>query len=201
MDTTSPSSSPPLPDARRAAAAPEFALPAERHCAVFETALGLFGIAWRGEAVTMVLKPHGDRESTIAELQWQSGSDLAPPPWPPFVAEAVAAMQALLAGQADAALRLAEVPLDWAGIGQFEREVYEAARRLAPGRVCTYEELAEITGHRGEGRAVDVALGRNPWPLIVPDHRVLPTPGTTLSGLLSDDADRTWPGGRRPPPR
>jgi hypothetical protein len=29
-----------------------------------------------------VLLPLVDREATIAELQWQSGAELAPPPWP-----------------------------------------------------------------------------------------------------------------------
>lgn len=146
------------------------ALPVERHCAVFDTPLGAFGIAWRDEAVTHVLLPLVDREATIAELQWQSGAELTPPPWPPFVAEAVKAMQALLAGEpAD----LQDVPLDWAGIGQFERKVYEATRRIPPGQTWTYDELAQATGHPGAGRAVDVALARNPWPLVVPCHRVV----------------------------
>lgn len=145
-------------------------LPAERHCALFDTALGPFGIAWRGEAVTHVLLPLVDREATIAELQWQSGAELAPPPWPTFVVHAVAAMQALLKGEpAD----LQHVPLDWAGIGQFERKVYEATRRIAPGQTCTYDELAQAMGNPGAARAVDVALARNPWPLVVPCHRVV----------------------------
>lgn len=152
---------------------PSFAadsLPAERHCALFDTALGPFGIAWRGEAVTHVLLPLVDREATTAELQWQSGAELTPPPWPAFVSTAVGAMQALLAGEpAD----LQQVPLDWAGIGQFERKVYEATRLIAPGQTCTYEELAQAMGTPGTARAVDVALARNPWPLIVPCHRVV----------------------------
>jgi methylated-DNA-[protein]-cysteine S-methyltransferase len=148
----------------------EAALPAERHCAIFDTGLGPFGLAWRGEAVTHVLLPMLDREATIAELQWQSGAELAPAPWPPFVAQAVAAMQSLLQGEpAD----LQDVPLDWAGIGQFERKVYEATRRIAPGQTCTYDELAQAMGNPGAARAVDVALARNPWPLIVPCHRVV----------------------------
>jgi methylated-DNA-[protein]-cysteine S-methyltransferase len=145
-------------------------LPAERHCAVFDTALGPFGIAWRGEAVTHVLLPMVDREATVAELQWQSGAELAPPPWPAFISLAVRAMQALLQGEpAD----LTQVPLDWAGIGQFERKVYEATRSVAPGQTCTYDELAQSMNNPGAARAVDVALARNPWPLIVPCHRVV----------------------------
>ncbi|MBL8290104.1 MAG: MGMT family protein [Rubrivivax sp.] len=114
--------------------------------------------------------PLMDREATLAELQWQSGAELAPPPWPMFVAAAVSGMQALLSGEA---ADLAGVPLDWAGIGQFEQKVYAAARRVLPGHTCTYEELAQAMGNPGAARAVDVALSRNPWLLVVPCHRVL----------------------------
>jgi methylated-DNA-[protein]-cysteine S-methyltransferase len=149
---------------------PGLTLPAERHCAVFDTAIGPCGIAWRDEALTHVLLPLADREATVAELQWQSGSSIAPPPWPPFVARAIASMQALLEG---GSTELGDVPLDWAGIGQFERDVYEAARRIAPGHTSTYEELARNLGQPVMVRAVEVALGRNPWPLVVPCHRVI----------------------------
>jgi methylated-DNA-[protein]-cysteine S-methyltransferase len=155
---------------KKTASLGEGPLPAERRCAIFETSLGLFGIAWQAEAVTLVLRPLPDREAMAAELQWRSGAELTPPPWPPFVSAAVAGIQALTAGEAN---DLREVPLDWAGIGQFERRVYEAARRIPPGQTRTYGELAHALGNRGLARAVDVALAGNPWPLIVPDHRVV----------------------------
>ena len=145
-------------------------LPPERHCAIFDTALGPFGIAWRGEAVSYVQRPLPDRETMISQLTWQTGAEVAPQPWPGFVSEAVAAMQALLEGEpAD----LQGVPLDWAGIGQFERRVYEAARRVPAGHTCTDDELAQAMNAPGAARAVGVALAGNPWPLIVPCHRVV----------------------------
>ncbi|MBL8341131.1 MAG: methylated-DNA--[protein]-cysteine S-methyltransferase [Rubrivivax sp.] len=145
-------------------------LPPPRHCAMFDTLLGPCGIAWRGEAVTLLLLPTVDREATFEQLTWQSGSEVAPPPWPGFVTGAMSEVQALLRGEpAD----LRGVPLDWAGIGQFERKVYEAARRVLPGHVCTYEELAQVMNAPGSARAVDLALARNPWPLLVPCHRVV----------------------------
>lgn len=157
-------------DNPRPVSEPGLTLPAERHCAVFDSALGPCGIAWRDDALTHVQLPLADREATMVELEWQSGSSIAPPPWPPFVAHAVAALQSLLRGElAD----LQGVPLDWAGIGQFERDVYEAARRIAPGHTRTYEELAQAMGQPGTVRAVEVSLGRNPFPLVVPCHRVV----------------------------
>lgn len=156
---------------KKTASLGEGALPAERRCAIFETSLGLFGIAWRADTVTLVLRPLPDREAMVAELQWRSGAELTPPPWPAFVTSAVSGIQALLAGAAAADLR--DVPLDWAGIGQFERRVYEGARRIPVGKTRTYGELAHALGNRGLARAVDVALAGNPWPVIVPDHRVV----------------------------
>ena len=153
---------------------PEGALPAERHCALFDTALGHCGIAWRDEAVTHVLLPARDREDTLAQLEWMSSAQLAPPPWPAFVSDAVAGMQALMRGEA---ADLTGVPLDWAGIGRFERTVYEATQRIAPGHTRTYGEVAQALGEPGAARAVGVALGRNPWPLVVPCHRVLAAGG------------------------
>ena len=148
-------------------------LPPERHCALFDTALGPCGIAWRGEAVAQVQLPTAAREITLTKIEWESGSKEAPPPWPAFIVLAMQGMQALLNGEPADAVNLQDVPLDWAGIGHFERQVYEATRRLPAGRTCTYEELARTMGQPGATRAVDVALGRNPWSLIVPCHRVL----------------------------
>jgi len=149
-------------------------LPPERHCALFDSELGACGIAWRDEAITLVLLPAGDREDMLAQLEWASGADTAPPPWPEFVNAAVTGMQALLRGEA---ADLTGVPLDWAGIGRYERLVYEAARGIPPGRTRTYGEIAQLLGDPAAARAVGVALGRNPWPLVVPCHRVLAAAG------------------------
>jgi len=102
------------------------------------------------------------------------GGEPAVEPWPAFVAEAVRAMQSLLAGEA---VSLAGVPVAWHRVGDFERRVYEATRRLAPGETTTYGEMARALGDPAAARAVGVALGRNPWPLVVPCHRVLAAGG------------------------
>jgi len=142
--------------------------------ALFDTALGTCGIAWNEHALTWILLPGRTREETAALLAKVSGrvpgTAETPPPWPAFVTDAVAGMQALLAGQA---ADLSRVPIDLEGTAPFERLVYEAARRLVPGSTCTYGDLARAIGHPSAARAVGAALGRNPWPLVVPCHRVL----------------------------
>ena len=146
-----------------------------RQCAVFDSALGPCGVAWRGSELTNVLLPAGDAGATRSLLRHLSGgAEAAPEPWPPFVQRAVVAMQALLRGEAVA---LTDVPIAWARVGDFERRVYEATQRLAPGETTTYGEIARELGDATAARAVGTALGRNPWPLVVPCHRVLAAGG------------------------
>ncbi len=145
-----------------------------RHSALFATALGHCGLAWRGDELTNVLLPAGDEAATRSLLRHLSGAEPAVEPWPPFVLQAVAAMQALVGGEA---VSLTDVPLAWGRVGEFERRVYEVTQRLAPGQTSTYGEVARELGDAGAARAVGVALGRNPWPLVVPCHRVLAAGG------------------------
>ena len=145
-----------------------------RQCALFATALGDCGLAWQGEALVNVLLPADDAGATRSLLRHLSGAEAAAEPWPPFVQEAVAAMQALLRGEV---VSLAAVPLAWSRVGAFERRVYEITQRLAPGETSTYGDVARALGDSSAARAVGVALGRNPWPLVVPCHRVLAAGG------------------------
>lgn len=45
------------------------------------------------------------------------------------------------------------------------------------GEVRTYAEVAEMAGHPNAYRAVGTACARNPLPLIIPCHRVVPSSG------------------------
>lgn len=66
------------------------------------------------------------------------------------------------------------LPLDWDGVPPFTRSVLAALFEGVPhGRTVTYGGLAKLAGHPGKARAVGQAMARNPWPLVVPCHRVL----------------------------
>jgi methylated-DNA-[protein]-cysteine S-methyltransferase len=62
-------------------------------------------------------------------------------------------------------------------VADFDRSVYEAAREIGPGETVTYGELAARIGAPDAARAVGQALGRNPFPIVVPCHRVLAAGG------------------------
>ncbi len=67
--------------------------------------------------------------------------------------------------------------IDIAAAPEFHRRVYEAARRIPAGATLSYGELAEGLGDRNLARDVADALSQNPWPIIVPCHRILAAGG------------------------
>ena len=83
---------------------------------------------------------------------------------------------ALLAGEPR---DLADIPLDMSEVPPFHQRVYAVARAIPPGATFTYGEIAARIGEPGAARAVGQALGRNPFPPIVPCHRVLAAGGRT----------------------
>ncbi len=68
-------------------------------------------------------------------------------------------------------------PLDLTPLTPFARKVLTALSRLPYGRTITYGQLAKGIGAPAGARAVGSVLARNPLPLIIPCHRVLPRTG------------------------
>jgi methylated-DNA-[protein]-cysteine S-methyltransferase len=68
-------------------------------------------------------------------------------------------------------------PLDLRGTTAFQRDVFDAVRRIGHGETDTYGGVAAAIGRPAAVRAVGVALKRNPFPIVVPCHRVLRTGG------------------------
>ncbi len=64
----------------------------------------------------------------------------------------------------------------------FQRAVWEALLRIPYGETLSYGELARRLGHPHGARAVGLANGANPLPVIVPCHRVIGADGT-LTGF------------------
>ncbi len=62
---------------------------------------------------------------------------------------------------------------DFSGLTDFMRSVLVLCQQILPRTVMTYGELAEAMGKVGAARAVGIALARNPFPLVVPCHRVV----------------------------
>lgn len=141
--------------------------------ALFDTPIGACGLAWGPTGITGLLLPAATPQRTLATLRRRHTEAIESEP-PPDMRQAMARIVALLGGEAD---DLSDLPLDMAGVPDFHRRVYAAARRIAPGHTRTYGELAVELGEPGAARAVGQALGANPFAVIVPCHRVLAAGG------------------------
>ena len=140
---------------------------------LFETALGRCGIAWGPRGIAAVLLPEADERALRARVaRAVPGAGEASPP--ADVNRAIEEIAALLDGQP---CLLADVVLDMEHVPEFDRRVYLVARAVPPGETITYGEIAARIGERGAAQAVGQALGRNPFPIVVPCHRVLAAGG------------------------
>jgi len=70
-----------------------------------------------------------------------------------------------------------DVPLDLDRLSHFQRSVLQIARRIPPGNMWTYGQVARAIGKPQASRAVGQALGHNPVPIIIPCHRVIASDG------------------------
>jgi len=77
--------------------------------------------------------------------------------------------------------RTFELPLAPVGT-PFQLAVWQALRAIPYGETVSYGELARRVGLAGGARAVGVANGANPLPIIVPCHRVIGADGS-LTGF------------------
>jgi methylated-DNA-[protein]-cysteine S-methyltransferase len=92
---------------------------------------------------------------------------------PKAVAATVEQIDAYFTG----ALKEFSLPLDPAGTS-FQRQVWLALADIAYGETQSYGELASRVGNPKACRAVGLANGRNPIPLVLPCHRVIGANGS-----------------------
>ena len=144
-----------------------------RAFALFDTAIGRCGIAWGARGISGVQLPEASEAKTRARLVRRYPHARETPPTTD-VGRAIDAIASLLRGEPT---ELSSIALDMHGLPEFDRRVYEAARSISAGTTLAYGELAARIGERGLAREVGQALGRNPFPLIVPCHRVLGSGG------------------------
>jgi len=140
---------------------------------LFDTAIGDCGIVWGEHGIIGVQLPEATAAATRARLmrRFPGAVEL---PAPPEIGRAIAAIRALLLGEI---VDLSDVDLDMEDVPVFERSVYDVTRTIAPGSTLSYGEIAARVGTPRDAREVGKALGANPFPIIVPCHRVVAADG------------------------
>jgi O-6-methylguanine DNA methyltransferase len=143
--------------------------------AVVDGPAGELSVAWSAHGISLVL-PGSDAEALADALRRRLDRGARRAAAPP-----AGLVPALRSG------RSTGVAVDLRTRSPFERDVLAAARRIPPGEVRTYGWVAAAVGRPGAVRAVGTALGRNPVPVLVPCHRVVPAGGGSGSYALGPD--------------
>ena len=137
----------------------------------FDTRLGTCAIRWTDAGLASVRLPSA-RTADLSRM-----TDTAA--MPDAARSTIDGIVAVLDG---APLDLAFVDLDERGIDSFRRAVYAATRTIPPGSTLTYGDIARAIGMPDAAREVGAALASNPFPIVVPCHRVVGA-GGKLTGF------------------
>jgi methylated-DNA-[protein]-cysteine S-methyltransferase len=138
---------------------------------VFHTKLGWMGVVRGEKGLKKVILPSALFEDVEAEITGQ---------FPDSVRDDTALQP--LTKRLEAYYRgkrfSQDISLDWSGSTSFSIAVWRGAQSIPWGEVRTYQWLSLYLDKPRSFRAVGGALGRNPFPIIVPCHRVIRGDGT-----------------------
>jgi methylated-DNA-[protein]-cysteine S-methyltransferase len=142
----------------------------------FPTAFGDCAVTWDDRGLLSFSLPGAAQLDPTGE---------APTPW---LSALAARVQQHLGGDLQT---FANEPYAFATVTDFERRVYVATLAIPPGATRSYGELANALDLPvGSARAVASALGANPWPLLVPCHRIVGADGR-MTGFSGPGGIRT----------
>jgi methylated-DNA-[protein]-cysteine S-methyltransferase len=136
---------------------------------IFDTVIGRCGIAWSAAGIVGVQLPQA-REIETRKRLFKHFPEARETRAPANVELAIEGIAALLRGES---ADFSGVTLDMNGIPAFSQRVYRITREIGRGATLTYNEIAVKLGASGAVHAVSQAIGRNPFVIIIPCHRVL----------------------------
>lgn len=162
--------------------------------AIVSTPGGTCGLLWQeyGQATPQLLRVYPACPNSAILLKTLQKeyptAELRTGGMPPGVHRAQDFLQAYYSGDASKSV---STQLDWPWLKQFlfwqgqtafSRLVLEATFQIKRGTTISYGALAGKIKRPGAARAVGGALARNPWPVLIPCHRVIGSNGT-LTGF------------------
>jgi methylated-DNA-[protein]-cysteine S-methyltransferase len=154
--------------------------------ALFATRFGTCGIAWNEAGLTGFRLPEDSEAHTGRSLAARGGTEPGDPP--EWVKGVIARVQLHLGGEPQ---DFSGTRLDRSIVSDFQMSVYEQTLAIKPGFKRSYGEIARLMELGNEAaRAVGTALAANPWPLIVPCHRVV-SAGDKMTGFSAPGGVRT----------
>ncbi|CAN5301546.1 methylated-DNA--[protein]-cysteine S-methyltransferase [soil metagenome] len=138
----------------------------------FDTPLGRLLVARSDKGVCLIAYPGESQHALLGRLSTSLSPRIV------LSQEALAKTQAIIISYLEGHTSSIDIPVDLSLVtSEFGRRVLDNVSLVARGRVTSYGRLAQECGHPGAARAAGTALGRNPVPIVVPCHRVLPSTG------------------------
>ncbi|MCX8044965.1 MAG: methylated-DNA--[protein]-cysteine S-methyltransferase [Desulfobacterota bacterium] len=138
--------------------------------AMLRTPYGIFGLIGNGHGLRRIFLPEPSFEDLqrriLATYPEARRCDAA-------FADVCAVLEAYFAGSNTTFA----VPLDLSETHDFYRRVWTATAAIPYGMVQSYGSIARSIGSPGAARAVGIALANNPFPIIIPCHRVIRSDG------------------------
>jgi len=149
------------------------------HEAVFKTPLGWIGVSATPRGIREVIPPQKQRDRvkeslSLPQLVRSAYSASAMKVIESHLVQARAQLSAYCEGRR----RIFNLPLDIDQGSEFQRRVWQETLKIPYGETRTYLKIALQLGGRSLARAVGMALGANPLPLIIPCHRVVASDGS-----------------------
>ncbi len=153
------------------------------HAAVFKTPLGWVGVSATPRGIREVISPQARRDRVEESLSLphllRSASALGGSVSAVKVIEShLVQARAQLTAYCEGRRRILNLPLDMDQGSEFQRRVWQETLKIPYGETSTYLKIALPLGGRSMARAVGMALGANPLPLIIPCHRVIASDGS-----------------------
>lgn len=159
----------------------------------FATAIGECAMSWSEAGVTGFSLP----ENLLPEVASAPASYPAPalslsatlhPDLPAEIAVLIDRVRGHLCGDLQ---DFRDVRFDWEAVTPFRQRVLRAVLAVGPGHTATYGQITAAIGAAPSAcRATGGAVGANPWPLLIPCHRILGANGK-LTGYSATGGLRT----------
>jgi methylated-DNA-[protein]-cysteine S-methyltransferase len=137
----------------------------------YETSYGIGSLIWRGDLLVSHELPRESGAGSLIKPLVKISTATA------LQMELVDSLQSYFSCETGSGFDLDRLPLDLSGLSAFEHGVAVALSATSFGELISYADLALAAGYPGAARAVGNFMAKNPWPVIIPCHRVIRSDG------------------------
>ena len=138
---------------------------------IFKTNIGWCGVVTHKKELRRIFIGYKSYNQLIRQITEEFGKDLKKIP---SSGEFIKKITLYCSGKK---ISFDSCKIEWHSLTTFQTKVLRGAMKIPYGTVSTYCKLAKTIGHPNSSRAVGNALSKNPFPLIVPCHRVVRSDG------------------------